>query len=91
MAPEYDLSAHDLDGEVVKRAGGGKEHGRFWIGDGIIDTASTPTLPYLSTEHQFQPGDTPTARLYTVPDEHTLGYFCFIHRSLIFIYFCIAL
>ena len=42
--PEYDPSAHDLDGEVVMRAGGGKKHGRFWIGDDIIDTASTPTL-----------------------------------------------
>ena len=42
--PEYDLSTHDLDGEVVIRAGGGKKHGRFWIDDGIIDTASTPTL-----------------------------------------------
>ena len=27
--PEYDPSAHDLDGEVVMRAGGGKKHGRF--------------------------------------------------------------
>ena len=27
--PEYDLSAHELDGEVVMRAGGGKKHGRF--------------------------------------------------------------
>ena len=43
--PEYDLSAHDLDGEVVMSVGGGKKHGRFWIGDGTIDTASTPTLP----------------------------------------------
>ena len=42
--PEYDPSTHDLDGEVVMRAGGGKKHGRFWIGDGTIDTASTPTL-----------------------------------------------
>ena len=42
--PEYDPSAHDLDGEVVMRAGGGKKHGRFWIGDGTIDTAITPTL-----------------------------------------------
>ena len=25
--PEYDPSAHDLDGEVVMRAGGGKKHG----------------------------------------------------------------
>ena len=41
---EYDPSAHGLDGEVVMRAGGGKKHGRFWIGDGTIDTAITPTL-----------------------------------------------
>ena len=44
---EYDSSAHDLDGEVVIRAGGGKKHGRFWIGDGTIDTASTPTLSQI--------------------------------------------
>ena len=40
----YDPSAHDLDGEVVMRAGGGKKHGRFWIGDSTIDKDSTPTL-----------------------------------------------
>ena len=44
---EYDPSTHDLDGEVVMMAGGGKKHGRFWIGDGTIDTASTPTLSLL--------------------------------------------
>ena len=42
--PEYDPSTHDLDGEVIMRVVGGKKHGRFWIGDGTIDTASTPTL-----------------------------------------------
>ena len=45
--PEYDPSAHDLDGEVVMRAGGGKKHGRFWIGDSITDTASTHTLSQI--------------------------------------------
>ena len=44
---EYDPSAHDLDGEVVMRAGGGKKYGRFWIGDGTIDMASTPTLSQI--------------------------------------------
>ena len=44
---EYDPSAYDLDGEVVMWAGGGKKHGRFWIGDGTIDTASTPTLSQI--------------------------------------------
>ena len=42
--PEYNPSPHDLDGEVVMRAGGGKKHGQFWIGDGTINTANTPTL-----------------------------------------------
>ena len=50
---EYDPSAHDLDGEVVMRAEGGKKHCRFWIGDGTIDTASTPTLTDSSMEHSF--------------------------------------
>ena len=27
--PEYDPSAHDLDGKLVMRAGGGKKHDRF--------------------------------------------------------------
>ena len=42
--PEYDLSIEDLDGEVVLRVGGGKKHGRYWIGDGAIDSAATPSL-----------------------------------------------
>ena len=42
--PEYDPSAHDFDGEVVMRVGGGKKHDRFWIGDGTIYTACTLTL-----------------------------------------------
>ena len=44
---EYDPSSHDLDGEVVMRVGGGKKHGRFWIGDGTINMASTPTLSQI--------------------------------------------
>ena len=58
VVPEYDPSAHDLDGEVVMRAGGGKKHGRFWIGDGTIDTASTPTLS------RFEHGALVPARRY---------------------------
>ena len=41
---EYDPSTKDLDGEVVMRVGGGKKHGRYWIGDGAIDSAATPSL-----------------------------------------------
>ena len=29
------------------RAGGGKKHGWYYIGDGLVDTASTPTLSQI--------------------------------------------
>jgi hypothetical protein len=45
--PDYDPSTHDLDAEVVMRVGGGKKHGWYWLGDGVIDTASTPTLSQI--------------------------------------------
>jgi hypothetical protein len=32
--PEFDPATEDLDGEVVMRVGGGKNHGRYWIADG---------------------------------------------------------
>lgn len=44
---EWDSSAHDLDGEVVMRAGGGKKHGWYYLGDNVINMASTPTLSQI--------------------------------------------
>ncbi|TVU13163.1 hypothetical protein EJB05_40695, partial [Eragrostis curvula] len=44
---DWDPSTHDLDGELVMRVGGGKKHGRYWIGDSTLDTASTPTLSQI--------------------------------------------
>ena len=44
---EHDLSTEDLDGEVVMRVGGGKKHGWYWIGDGAIDSAATPSLSQI--------------------------------------------
>ena len=41
---DLDQSAHDLDGELIMRVGGGKKHGRYYIGDDTLDTATTPTL-----------------------------------------------
>jgi hypothetical protein len=41
---EYDPSTQNFDGEVAMRAGGGKKHGWYWLGDSTIDTAATPTL-----------------------------------------------
>ena len=48
--PEYDPAAHDLDGEIVMRVGGGKKHGRYWLGDGAIDSSSTPTLNQIRAQ-----------------------------------------
>lgn len=42
--PQYDPSAHDLEGEIVMRVGEGRKHGRYYIGDSVLDTASTPSL-----------------------------------------------
>ena len=44
---DHDPSTQDFDGEAVMRAGQGKKHGRFWLGDGVIDTASTQSLSQI--------------------------------------------
>jgi hypothetical protein len=45
--PDYDPSTQDFDGEVVMRVGGGKKHGQYWLGNGVIDTAATPSLSQI--------------------------------------------
>ena len=45
--PDFDPSTEPIDAEVVMRVGGGKKHGRYWIRDSLIDTASTPTLAQI--------------------------------------------
>nr|CAB3494241.1 unnamed protein product [Digitaria exilis] len=42
--PEYDPTNHDFEPEIVMRAGQGKKHGRFSVGDGLIDPSSAPSL-----------------------------------------------
>jgi hypothetical protein len=42
--PNFDLATLDLDRSLVMRVGGGKKHGRYWLGDGVIGAASTPSL-----------------------------------------------
>jgi hypothetical protein len=37
---DYNSSEHDIDTDIVMALGGGKKHGRLWIGDGIIDSSS---------------------------------------------------
>jgi hypothetical protein len=48
--PEYDPTTDDIDAEVVMRVGGGKKHGQFWLGDGVIDATSTPSLSQLRAQ-----------------------------------------
>ena len=41
--PGYDPRTEErLDPQLAMRVGQGKKHGRFWIDDGVLDTASTP-------------------------------------------------
>jgi hypothetical protein len=44
---DFNPSTQDFDGEIVMRVGGGKKHGRYWMGDGVIDTSSTPSLSQI--------------------------------------------
>jgi hypothetical protein len=45
--PYFDPYTEDISGEAAMRAGGGKKHGWYWIGDSTIDSASTPTLSQI--------------------------------------------
>lgn len=47
---DYDPATHDLDGEIVMRAGGGKKHGRYYLGDNTIDSTTTPTLSQIRAQ-----------------------------------------
>jgi len=45
--PDYDPSTDDIDGDLVMTIGGGKKHGRYWIGNSVIDRSTTPTLSQI--------------------------------------------
>ncbi|CAO2144268.1 unnamed protein product [Urochloa humidicola] len=45
--PDWDPAANPLDGGIIMRMGGGKQHGRYALGDSTLDTASTPTLSQI--------------------------------------------
>lgn len=48
--PEYVPEEHPIDPVAVMMAGGGKKHGRYWLADSLIDTASTPTLTQIRSQ-----------------------------------------
>ena len=60
--PQYDPSTQDFDAEIVMRVGGGKKHGRYWLGDGFINSTSTPSLPDPSMKHERKPSHTTMAK-----------------------------
>jgi hypothetical protein len=41
------LFGEDFDREIVMRVEGGKKHVRYWMGDGVIDTSSTPSFSQI--------------------------------------------
>ena len=45
--PDADPHKAPIDAEVAMLAGGGRKNGRLWLGDGSVDTSSTPSLPQL--------------------------------------------
>jgi hypothetical protein len=63
--PDYDPRTEErLDPERVMRIGQGKKHGRFYIGDGILDMGCTPPLNRLraaSTSSSVPISQRPTA------------------------------
>ena len=44
---DFDPASQPLDADLVMRLGGGKQHGRYWMADSQVDTASTPTLSQI--------------------------------------------
>jgi hypothetical protein len=47
---DFDPASEDLDRSIVMRIRGGKKHGQYWLGDGVIDSSSTPTLALLRAQ-----------------------------------------
>ena len=66
----HDPSTQDFDGEAVMRAGQGKKHGRFWLGDGVIDTASTPSLSQIRARSM---SESPTIRTRPTAAQHRVN------------------
>ena len=67
--PDWDPSAHDLDGELIMKVGGGKKHDRYFI----AWAPWTRPLPPLSP--RFEQGARAVARPYAHGDpRHSFEY-----------------
>jgi hypothetical protein len=52
---DYNLSEHDIDTDMVMALGGGKKHGRLWIGDDIIDSSNLRLADVRARRTEFDP------------------------------------
>ena len=50
QGPDWDPSTDDIDGPIVMRIRQGKKHGRYWLGDGSLDTSSVPSLSQIRAQ-----------------------------------------
>jgi hypothetical protein len=41
---DFDPATQPLDTDLLMRLGGGKQHGRYWMADSTVDSASIPNL-----------------------------------------------
>jgi hypothetical protein len=48
--PDWDPSTDNIDGTMVMRLGHDKQHGRYWLGDGTLESGSIPTLSKIRAE-----------------------------------------
>ena len=59
--PDFDPYTAPIDAEVVMRVGGGKKHGRYYIADGSINPATTPSMSQIRARST---SSSPTIRSY---------------------------
>jgi len=52
--PDFDPYNEAISGEAAMRAGGGKQHGRYWVADPLIDSSRTPTLSQIRAKDRRQ-------------------------------------
>ena len=76
--PDYDPSTDDIDGDLVMRIGGGKKHGRYWIGNNVIDRSTTTTL-YQIRASTTSVSNRPPIRPRPEPAQHRVDAIQVVH------------
>lgn len=66
---DWDPSTDDIDGTVVMRVGQGKKHGRYWLGDGVLDSTQDPSLSQIRAE---TPSGGPAIRQRSSPSQQKI-------------------